>query len=153
MNDDKLRDGSTTARRQPRPRIPAIIALVFGVIVAIVAIASLTGAFTDGTMLGIGLLAAAVSVAALLLARYGFRLAGSSSETAPRVGVLMLLVAVVFFLGVLGSMAAFVISSAMISHQGAATALILLVLSGVLTVTGARVLGITAARARDRGVS
>ncbi|MFF1540381.1 hypothetical protein ACFVWL_09895 [Microbacterium sp. NPDC058269] len=131
-----------------RPRIPAIISLVVGVLVSIMAVASLAGALTDGALLGVGLVAAAVAAAAFLLARCGFRLANPVPGKEVRLGVVMWLLAIVFFVGVIGSMAAFVISSAMTSQGGAGTALILLLLSGVLTVAGARVLGIASVRRR-----
>ncbi|MFJ6533818.1 hypothetical protein [Microbacterium sp. NPDC091662] len=135
-------------RSQARPRIPAITSLVVGVVVSIMAIASLAGAAADGALLGVGLVAAAVAAAAFLLARCGFRLATPVPGKEVGVGTAMWLVAIVFFVGVIGSMAAFVISSAMTSQGGAGTALILLLLSGILTVAGARVLGIAAARRR-----
>lgn len=119
-----------------------------GVVVSIMAITSLAGAPTDGALLGVGLIAAAVVAAAFLLARCGFRLAKPVPRNEVRLGAVMWLVAIVFFVGVIGSMAAFVISSAMTSQSGAGTALVLLLLSGIVTVAGARVLGIASARRR-----
>ncbi|KJL21458.1 hypothetical protein RN51_02479 [Microbacterium oxydans] len=133
-----------------RPRIPAVISLVSGVFASIIAIASLAGASTDGALLGVGVVATVVAAVAFLIARAGFRLATPVAGRESRIGVLMLLVALALFVGVIGSMVAFVISAAMVSQYGAGAAIILLVSSGVVMVAGARVLGIAAARKRAR---
>lgn len=140
----------SSGRSEARPKVPAIISLVLGVVVSIVAVSALAGAFNDGALLGVGLIAAVVAGVAFLFARSGFRLARPVAGKEPRVGVLMLLVALALFVGVIGSMVAFVVSSAMISQNGAGTAIILLVLSGIVMVAGARVLGIASSRSRAR---
>ncbi len=121
-----------------RPRIPAVVSLVVGVIAAVVAIISLANAPADGALLGGGLIAAVVAVIAFLFTGYGFQLARSASARLPASGPLMLLAFLAMIIGVIGSMGAFILSSAVASQNGVAVAIIVLLLAVVVTIAGFR---------------
>lgn len=144
MSDSPL-SGGTEARAQ----IPAIIAFMLGGAAVIVSIISLILAATDRPFLGVGFLAAAVAGISFLFAGYGLRLARTPSRARPRFGPLKLLVALAFFLGVLGSIAMFLFSSDVGSRDAAIAALVLLVLSSAATITGSRLMGLAIVRSRE----
>ncbi|MBF4634942.1 hypothetical protein ITJ38_11060 [Agreia pratensis] len=131
-----------------RPWGAAITSLVCGVIVAVVAIISLANAASDGALLGGGLVGAVVAVIAFLFAGQGFQFARSSSAKLPASGPLMLLSFVAVIIGVIGSMGAFVLSSALVSQNGVSVAIIVLVLSIVVTITGFRLVRVALQRSR-----
>lgn len=116
-----------------------MVLLVCGVIATILAVGALVGAFAgsfvDGALVGSGVIALVVAVCALLLARQGLRLARSASASALTWGPLLLTLAVAV-VGVIGGMVMFVISSAVVSRNGVAVAIIVLLLSLVVSITG-----------------
>lgn len=122
-------------RRRTRPRIAAIILSVCGVAATIVAVGALAGAAADGALLGGGAIAVVVAVSCILLAVLGFRRARPGATTVSVWGPLFLtlLLAVV---GVIGSMVMFTVSSAAVSRNGVAVAVVILLLSLVATITG-----------------
>lgn len=132
-----------------RPRVPATIAIVLGAAAALVAIVAIVLALGDRTLVPVALSAAVVAVISFLFARYAFRLARTASTNRPRVGPMLLLVALVFILGVLGSIGILLYSSSVGSGNGVAAAILLLVLSSAVTMTGARLVGLGAVRSRD----
>lgn len=130
-----------------RPRISAVVSLIVGVIAAVVAIISLANAPADGALFGGGLVAAVVAVIAFLFAGYGFQLARSASAKLPAMGPLLLFAFLSLIIGVIGSMGAFVLSSAVASQNGVAVAVIVLLLSIAVTIAGFRL--VRAARFSD----
>lgn len=122
-------------RRRTRLRIAAFVLSVCGVAAAIVGVGALAGAAVDGALLGGGAIAVVVAVSCAVLAMLGFRRArpGATSVSVWGPLLLTLLLAVV---GVIGSMVMFTVSSAAISRNGVAVAIVILLLSLVATITG-----------------
>jgi uncharacterized membrane protein len=121
--------------RRMRPRTAAVVVLVCGVVAALVAVFSLVSAGSDGTLLGGGTIAAVVAVGSLLLSRHGFRLARPASTSGSGWTPLLLTLFVAVG-GVIGGMVMFTVSSAAASENGVAVAVIVLLLSLVVSITG-----------------
>lgn len=132
-------ESSTNITR--RPRIAGVFSLVFGVLTTIVAIPSLVAAGSDAGLLVGGVIAAVVAAVSFLFAGYGFRFVREPSKRLTAMTPLLWLLGTAFFVGVLGSMGAFVYSQIILSQQGAAVALILLLLAGGVMVSGAALIG------------
>ena len=136
---DEVMSTAAPANRPARPPWgAAITSLVCGLIVAVVATISLVNASSDAALVGGGSVAAAVVIIAFVFTGYGFQLAGSASAQLPASGPLILLSFLAVFIGVIGSMGVFVLSSALVSQNGVSVALIVLVLSIIVTIAGFR---------------
>lgn len=142
--------GPSAFSDEPQPRIPATIAIVLGVAAGLAAIVSMVLAFSDRTFVVVALSAAVVAVISFLFVRYARRLARTASRERPRVGPMLLLVALVFILGVVGSIGILLCSSAVGSSNGVVAAIILLVLSSAVTMTGSRLVGLGVVQSRER---
>lgn len=140
--------GPSAFNDEEQPRIPATIAIVLGIAAGLVAIVSMVLAFSDRTFVMVALSAAVVAVISFLFGRYAFRLVHATSRERPHVGPMLLLVSLAFLLGVLGSIGILLYSSAVGSGKGVVAAILLLVLSSAVTMTGARLVGLGVVRSR-----
>ncbi|WP_146115358.1 hypothetical protein [Microbacterium sp. MYb62] len=122
-----------------RPRVATVLLIVFGAIAAIVAVASLANAAEDGPLLGCGVLAAIIAVYAFVFAGYGHRFSRIASEQAPSTVLLTWLVMMGSLLCVLGALVMFFVSVSL-GSQGSVVAVILLLVTFVVSIASARVL-------------
>ncbi|MFJ4045617.1 hypothetical protein ACIPV2_07745 [Microbacterium sp. NPDC089987] len=118
-----------------------VFALVFGALATIIAIPTLVAAVTDATFVLVSIVAAVVAVVSLLFAGYAFRFVRDPSTRLTAMTPLLWLLAAALFIGVLGSMGAFVYGQAVRNQQGASVALLVLPLAGAVMVTGAVLMG------------
>ncbi|WP_101847551.1 hypothetical protein [Zhihengliuella sp. ISTPL4] len=125
---------SSTSRRS---RIAGVVSFVIGAVAMIVAVPSLFAAGADVALLVGGLLALVVAGVSFLFGVFAVRFLRRPATRPTAMTPLLWLIAAAFFLGVLGSMAAFVYSQVIQSVNGAAVALLLVVLGGAAVVTGA----------------
>ncbi|PKI89931.1 hypothetical protein CW368_12265 [Actinomycetales bacterium SN12] len=124
-----------------RPRVAGVFALVFGGLTTIIAIPSLVTAVTDVRFVFASIVAIVVAVVSFLLAAYAFRFARDPSTRLTAMTPLLWLLAAALFIGVLGSMGAFVYGQTVRNQQGASVALLVLPLAGAVLVTGAVLVG------------
>lgn len=122
-----------------RPRVATVLLIVFGAIAAIVAVASLANAADDGPLLGCGALAAIIAVYAFVFAGYGHRFARTTSQRASSVLLLTWLVVMGSLLCVVGVLVMFFVSVSL-GSQGTVVAVILLLVTFVVSIASARVL-------------
>lgn len=132
-------EASTNSTR--RPRVAGVFSLVFGALTTIVAIPSLVAALTDTRFLFAGITALVVAVVSFLFAGFAFRFVRDPSTRLTAMTPLLWLLAAALFLGVLGSMGAFVYGQVVQNQQSAAVGLLLLPLAGGVMVTGAVLVG------------
>lgn len=123
-------------RGPARARVAGVIALVLGVIAAVVGVIALANSGTDGALVGGGAVGVIVAVLAFLFTGYGFQIARTSTAALPASGPLMLFSLLSAIVGVVGSMGAFVLSSAVASQNGVAVAIVVLLLAFLVTITG-----------------
>lgn len=135
-----------------RPRVATVVLIVFGAIAAIVAVASLANAADDGPLLACGVLAAIIAVYAFVFAGFGLRLARTTSQKAPSVLLLTWLVVMGSLLCVVGVLVMFFVSVSL-GSQGTVVAVILLLVTFVVSIASARVLRahVLGAQARATG--
>ena len=139
--DQGAKRSATTSTTTRRPRVAGVFALVFGALTTIVAIPSLVAAWTDPAFLFAGLVALAVAAVSFLFAGFAFRFVREPSTRLTAMTPLLWLVAAALFVGVLGSMGAFVYGQVVQNPQSAAVGLLLLPLAGGAMVTGAALVG------------
>lgn len=132
-------EASTNSTR--RPRVAGVFSLVFGALTTIVAISALVAALSDSSFLFAGITALVVAVVSFLFAGFAFRFVRDPSTRLTAMTPLLWLLAAALFLGVLGSMGAFVYGQVVQNQQSAAVGLILLPLAGGVMVTGAVLVG------------
>ncbi|MCT1364213.1 MULTISPECIES: hypothetical protein [Microbacterium] len=139
--DQGVKRSATTSSTSRRPRVAGVFALVFGALTTIVAIPSLVAAGTDPGFLFAGLVALVVAAVSFLFAGLAFRFVREPSTTLTAMTPLLWLVAAALFVGVLGSMGAFVYGQVVQNQQSAAVGLLLLPLAGGVMITGAVLVG------------
>ncbi|MEV8263320.1 hypothetical protein [Microbacterium sp. NPDC077057] len=139
--DQGVKRSATTSNTSRRPRVAGVFALVFGALTTIVAIPSLVAAGTDPGFLFAGLVALVVAAVSFLFAGLAFRFVREPSTTLTAMTPLLWLVAAALFVGVLGSMGAFVYGQVVQNQQSAAVGLLLLPLAGGVMITGAVLVG------------
>lgn len=139
--DQSAKQSSATSSTSRRPRVAGVFALVLGALTAIVAIPSLVAASTDSGFLFGGLVALVAAAVSFLFARLAFRFVREPSTMLTAMTPLLWLVAAALFVGVLGSMGAFVYGQVVQNPQSAAVGLLLLPLAGGVMVTGAVLVG------------
>lgn len=132
-------EASTNSTR--RPRVAGVFSLVFGVLTTIVAIPSLVAAVTDPRFLFAGIVALVVAAVSFLFAGFAFRFVRDPSTRLTAMTPLLWLLAAALFIGVLGSMGAFVYGQVVQNQQSAAVGLLLLPLAGGVMITGAVLVG------------
>lgn len=132
-------EASTNSTR--RPRVAGVFSLVFGVLTTIVAIPSLVAAMTDPRFLFAAVVALVVAAVSFLFAGFAFRFVRDPSTRLTAMTPLLWLLAAALFVGVLGSMGAFVYGQVVQNQQSAAVGLLLLPLAGGVMVTGAVLVG------------
>ncbi|MEV8250196.1 hypothetical protein AB0O87_04605 [Microbacterium sp. NPDC076768] len=118
-----------------------MLSLVFGGLTTIVAIASLVASLTDPSFLFVGIVALVVTTVSFFFAGFAFRFLRDPSTRLTAMTPLLWLVAAAFFIGVFGSMGAFVYGQVVLNQEAAAVGLLLLPLAGGVMVTGAVLLG------------
>ncbi|MEZ0142562.1 hypothetical protein AB9U06_13885 [Microbacterium sp. NRRL B-14842] len=139
--DQGVKRSATTSNTSRRSRVAGVFALVFGALTTIVAIPSLVAAGTDPGFLFAGLVALVVAAVSFLFAGLAFRFVREPSTTLTAMTPLLWLVAAALFVGVLGSMGAFVYGQVVQNQQSAAVGLLLLPLAGGVMITGAVLVG------------
>lgn len=122
-----------------RPRVATVLLIVFGAIAAIVAVASIATSADDGPLLACGVLAAIIAVYAFVFAGYGHRFARTTPQRASSVLLLTWLVVMGSLLCVLGVLVMFFVSVSL-GSQGSVVAVILLLVTFVVSIASARVL-------------
>jgi len=122
-----------------RPRVATVVLIVFGALAAIVAVASIATAADDGPLLACGVLAAIIAVYAFAFAGYGHRFSRTTSQKAPSVLLLTWFAMMGSLLCVLGVLVMFFVSVSL-GSQGTVVALILLLVTFVVSIASARVL-------------
>lgn len=136
VDRDRMTGGLPPGRGPAKARVAGIITLVLGVIAAVVGVIALANSGADGALVGGGAVGVVVAVLAFLLTGYGFQIARTSAAALPASGPLILLSLLAAIVGVLGSMGAFVLSSAVASQNGVAVAIVVLLLAFLVTITG-----------------
>ena len=132
-------DTSTKSTR--RPRVAGVFSLVFGALTTLVAIPALVMSFTDPTFLFAGIVALVVAAVSFVFAGFAFRFVRDPSTRLTAMTPLLWLVAAALFVGVLGSMGAFVYGQVVQNQQSAAVGLLVLPLAGGVMITGAVLVG------------
>ena len=132
-------DTSTKSTR--RPRVAGVFSLVFGALTTLVAIPALVMSFTDPTFLFAGIVALVVAAVSFVFAGFAFRFVRAPSTRLTAMTPLLWLVAAALFVGVLGSMGAFVYGQVVQNQQSAAVGLLVMPLAGGVMITGAVLVG------------
>lgn len=136
VDRDGMSGGAHTGRGPAKARVAGVLSLVLGVVAAVVGIVALANSGADGALVGGGAVGVVVAILAFLFTGYGFQIARTSAAALPASGPLMLLSLLAAIVGVLGSMGAFVLSSAVASQNGVAVAIVVLLLAFLVTITG-----------------
>lgn len=139
--DRDAKQSTATSSTSRRPRVAGVFAVVLGALTAIVAIPALVAVSTDPEFLFGGLVALVVAAVSFLFAGFAFRFVREPSTMRTATTPLLWLVAAALFVGVLGSMGAFVYGQVVQNPQSAAVGLLLLPLAGGVMVTGAVLVG------------
>lgn len=139
--DRDAKQSTATSSTSRRPRVAGVFAVVLGALTAIVAIPALVAVWTDPEFLFGGLVALVVAAVSFLFAGFAFRFVREPSIMRTAMTPLLWLVAAALFVGVLGSMGAFVYGQVVQNPQSAAVGLLLLPLAGGVMVTGAVLVG------------
>ncbi|MPT14781.1 hypothetical protein [Microbacterium sp.] len=139
--DRDAKQSTATSSTSRRPRVAGVFAVVLGALTAIVAIPALVAVWTDPEFLFGGLVALVVAAVSFLFAGFAFRFVREPSTMRTAMTPLLWLVAAALFVGVLGSMGAFVYGQVVQNPQSAAVGLLLLPLAGGVMVTGAVLVG------------
>lgn len=139
--DRDAKQSTATSSTSRRLRVAGVFAVVLGALSAIVAIPALVAVSTDPEFLFGGLVALVVAAVSFLFAGFAFRFVREPSTMRTAMTPLLWLVAAALFVGVLGSMGAFVYGQVVQNPQSAAVGLLLLPLAGGVMVTGAVLVG------------
>ena len=131
----------TATNSTRRPRVAGVFSLVFGALTTLVAIPALVTSFTDPTFLFAGIVALVVAAVSFVFAGFAFRFVRDPSTRLTAMTPLLWLVAAALFVGVLGSMGAFVYGQVVQNQQSAAVGLLVLPLAGGVMITGAVLVG------------